>query len=934
MDWIAKWIWDHGEAAPRNYWLCFRKSFEFSESINEALLYITADSRYTVFINGQHLGMGPVRGWPSEQFYDTYDIKDQLKNGKNAIAVLVSHYGVSNFQYIEGRGGLFAQLELSNETGTTIYGSDDSWRTQIHNGFKRKSVRICCQQAWAEIYDANAMDDSWYSIEYNDAAWTQAKVIGVYGEKPWVQLKERDIPLLREEPVYPHRVEAIREVKPSGHSVTLDLQPNFFPDETDSNPKVMFGYLASIIHSQEDMKAVIRFPWDKHLSTYGNFKINSNVYYVDGTTKEVSINLIKGDNFFLMDLGGESHLPAVLFNIEAGKSVKFTVPGNPDSQFVTIGAFEHHSVINIGMPVRNKPDMNNEFYKTIWNSSGWEDIMKFGSWIKPVSRDHMCFDNVYMSSVYSKVLCTRDVPCELQNMVIPNQEYSLIYPGENADTEIILDFGKEVSGFLEFDLDAPLGTIIDFYGVEYVGPGMEIEHSEGMNCTLRYLAREGRQTYRSFIRRGFRYLFVTFRNISLPVKCYRVFINQSTYPVANVGSFECSDWKLNRIWEISKYTTQLCMEDTYVDCPAYEQTFWVGDARNESLVNYYTFGAYDICKRSLKLVAGSMDRSPLPESQVPSGWQNVLGAWAFFWMNACREYFEYTNDLEFIKEIYPKLAFALRGFIDRIDQKTGLLCSQTWALLEWAPMDIPDDGIITHQNAELVKSMKDVAFIATSLGRMDEAVKYHSLAEKIKVAMNVHLWDIKKEAYIDCIHSDGEKSSSISMQTNVMVYLCDCVEGDRKVRLEEYLLTPPSEFVQIKNPFMLFFYLEALDRLDKGDEIIKRISSVWGKMLNGGATTCWETVERFDMDRPTRSHCHAWSAAPGYFLGAVILGIRPLAPGFKKVLITPNLCGLEWARGSVPVPGGRISIQCENKNGELKVRVSGPKWIEYLGDTH
>lgn len=43
----------------------------------------------------------------------------------------------------------------------------------------------------------------------------------------------------------------------------------------------------------------------------------------------------------------------------------------------------------------------------------------------------------------------------------------------------------------------------------------------------------------------------------------------------------CNLEKSLTIYEMSLYTTRLCMEDTYVDCPTYEQTYWVGDARNE-----------------------------------------------------------------------------------------------------------------------------------------------------------------------------------------------------------------------------------------------------------------------------------------------------------------------------------------------------------------
>ncbi|NLJ86437.1 MAG: hypothetical protein GX322_08350, partial [Firmicutes bacterium] len=74
------------------------------------------------------------------------------------------------------------------------------------------------------------------------------------------------------------------------------------------------------------------------------------------------------------------------------------------------------------------------------------------------------------------------------------------------------------------------------------------------------------------------------------------------------------------------------------------------------------------------------------------------------------------------------------------------------------------------------------------------------------------------------------------------------------------------------------------------------------------ATTCWETFPGFQKDRWTRSHCHAWSAAPGYFLPAYQLGVRPLEPGFASVLIQPETAGLSWCKGVVPSPKGDITV--------------------------
>src|SRR5690606_559826 len=149
------------------------------------------------------------------------------------------------------------------------------------------------------------------------------------------------------------------------------------------------------------------------------------------------------------------------------------------------------------------------------------------------------------------------------------------------------------------------------------------------------------------IRRGLRYVMVTVRNAIRPVKFYGIRMLQSNYPVAEIGRFHSSDALLNEVWEISKHTTQLCLEDTFVDCPAYEQVFWVGDSRNEALVHYYLFGDPAIVKRCLRLVPSSKVQTPLYVDQVPSGWNSVIPNWTFFWAIACYEYYEQTGDVAF-----------------------------------------------------------------------------------------------------------------------------------------------------------------------------------------------------------------------------------------------------------------------------------------------
>jgi hypothetical protein len=99
-------------------------------------------------------------------------------------------------------------------------------------------------------------------------------------------------------------------------------------------------------------------------------------------------------------------------------------------------------------------------------------------------------------------------------------------------------------------------------------------------------------------------------------------------------------------------------------------------------------------------------------------------------------------------------------------------------------------------------------------------------------------------------------------------------------------------------------------------------------MLDKGATTCWETFPGHELsNRWTRSHCHAWSAAPTYFLSAYQLGIRPIEPGFSKALIAPEPADLKWAKGRMSTPKGNISVWWQKDDKRFDIQVELPEGV-------
>lgn len=928
--WKAGWIWGGAEESPRNEWRCFRSAFDVPEgAARDALLHISADSRYVAYVNGVQIGRGPVRSWPEEQFYDTYSIGHLLHpGGGNIIAVLVLHFGVTNFYYLRGKGGLLAEVTSG---GAVLTATDSSWKTEKLKGQLTSSPRMSCQQGFAEVYDAREWDDNWTGTVYDDSFWTNAAFVAEVGEGPWKKLIPRDIPFLTEEKLYPSRIESLQRVKPPAWTAAIDLRNAMVPESAEHANQIQYmGYIATTLSLREAGKVTIGVLQSRGEKLWINGK-QMESSHGRAPEKYYEVELGAGPHFILMDITQHDHGGAFHLVMHSEQGFTLLSPGNGgETPWMLIGPFDHSEFMDT--KENRNVDRNEPNYIKAAGAASLEALDEVKDWIRPLDSAYYTEQDVFGSNVWLPEAERYSLPSGLNACLTATADYAVIPRFDNGDTELVIDLGKQRSGFFGFQIEAPAGTVVDVYGLEYVKADFR-QHTFGLDNTFRYICKEGRQRYESPVRRGFRYAVVTIRGAAGPVKLHEVYMVQSTYPVAEAGTFQSSDALLNDIWSISQHTTRLCMEDTFVDCPAYEQTFWVGDSRNEALVNYYVFGELDIVKRCLRLVPGSKDRSPLYMDQVPSGWTSVIPNWTFFWVLATAEYIEHTGDKAFAAEMWPHVRFTLEHYLTYINAQ-GLLEMRGWNLLDWAPIDQPNEGIVTHQNLFLAKTLQQAAQMAEVAGTANEGAAFAESAALLAQAINDRLWDERRGAYLDCIHADGRRSDIYSMQTQVVALLCEVAQDERRAQLEAYLLQPPASFVQIGSPFMSFFYYEALEAMGHVPAMLDDIRRNYGLMVANDATTCWEMYPNFKENRAnadllTRSHCHAWSAGPAYFLGRNVLGVKRLDHGWSKVKIEPAPSDLKWARGAVPLPnGGVIEVDWSIEGGEMSLRVSAPEDVE------
>jgi hypothetical protein len=447
-----------------------------------------------------------------------------------------------------------------------------------------------------------------------------------------------------------------------------------------------------------------------------------------------------------------------------------------------------------------------------------------------------------------------------------------------------------------------------------------------MNNSSRYVCREGRQSYETLVRRGFRYSYLTFRNLTRPVKLRGLQAVFASYPQRRRGSFACSDAQLDRIWQVGAHTLRCCAEDTYTDCPTYEQTHWVGDARNEALIDWMINGDWRLWFRCLEQTGQSLERSPITEGQVPSSWQSILPAWSFLWMRSCREFVLFTGERERGRELLAFIERNVAGIRGKLNAE-GLFDIRAWNMFDWAEMDTPNFGVVTHQNCMAVHALNDTAEMAEWLGRADLAADWRALAADLSAAINRHLWNEERQAYTDCLRG-REQSPVFSQQTQTAAVMSGVATGERAARCLSILHDPPEGFVRAGSPFFEFFLLEAYQSEGRERQFLDTIRRDWGFMVDMGANTFWE-MWSMRGERLTRSHCHGWSAAPTFFLSSYVVGVRPGGPGFEPIVVEPHPADLKWLRATVPTPRGDVRVHWENDAGKpFDLHVWAPEGVE------
>lgn len=522
---------------------------------------------------------------------------------------------------------------------------------------------------------------------------------------------------------------------------------------------------------------------------------------------------------------------------------------------------------------------------------------------------------------------------------------------EGGTARCILDMGGIVSGMVEFEVDAPAGTVFDLAYLEE--PLQPRRNLFGMHAGTRYIARGTDDRFKVFDSNGLRYAYILMHGTPGPVTVKQFAVQESLYPWETGASFESDDEELNRIYRAGIRTVALNSHDAFIDCPTREQRAWVGDGVVHQMVHLATNRDWRLAWHYLTLGNSPRSDGILPMSvagDIEWSRQVTIPDWSLHWVHGVYNLYRFSGDRAAVKQLMPTIDRILRWYTP-YQTADGVLKDVTeWNLIDWSSVSVEDTSAII--TALWARGLREYAEMARWLEERSSQAWAEALYERIRSGFEV-FWDEARGSYIDHI-KNGVPQPEMSQLAGAAAIVSDLAPSDRRARIVATITDPQRLVVRswtggggeyapekmqkqmqgiyepdwdvareivLAEPFMSYLVHDAVAHAGKAD-LLPDLYRRWSEFLVDGYDTigeCWGWG----------THVHGWSCTPARDMIFYTLGVTPAEPGYATARIAPRLGRLTAAAGKVPTPHGMITV--EVRGDTIQIDTPVPAIVDLAG---
>jgi alpha-L-rhamnosidase len=473
---------------------------------------------------------------------------------------------------------------------------------------------------------------------------------------------------------------------------------------------------------------------------------------------------------------------------------------------------------------------------------------------------------------------------------------------DKGDGDYFIDFGRTWVGGVHYEVaDGTAGDRVTVrYGEVTSAPDtVRYQLNTGNTYQDVYTLRNGAQSFDTWGIRVFRY--VEIQHAPEPITKDNLQALALLYPFdESAATFTSSDDNLDQVWQLSKNTVEATNLNLYVDSWTRERGAYEADT-------------YLQLQSALDLDPDiSLGKYTLNYFQGNRTWPTE---WPMYVILAVHDAWQQTADPSQLADFYSTLQSKLPT--KWLDSGTGLVAKTTGSngcgsvtdcdIVDWPASE--RDGFQFHTyntvvNALAYRSYRDMADIATAIGKDDDAAAYTATADRMRAAINDKLYDATAGRYVDGMTSAGVVESHAAIQSTAFALAFGVPTDRERDSAAKYAASRGMVCSVYCAAFLIRGLYDGGQDQAAQDLLTSEGTRSWMNMIKLGAGA---TAEAWDPSlKSNLTYSHPWAASPAFTVPTGLFGIQPTTAGYATFEVAPKPGDLAHAAITVPTVKGTI----------------------------